>query len=463
MFRSVMATTLLAVLSVPLLLAQTTEKPKPKPAPAKPAATTKPKATPKPAAAAKAASPKALTVDSIIGMAGAGLGDDLILAQVRKNNKAFELTPDDMIRLKQAKVSDNVIRVMIDPAAPDEPVAAAVAPTPTAAPTPTEPAAAPEPAVAAAPASSPLPTKRRVVVDEFDYSTVMTSVQAVFGTHQDIGKGIRAMLVKRLAEGGKVTVVERAKLEQLMKEQDLGASNRVKQGTNARIGRIKGADAIVMGDIVIFGRDDKKKGGAGGISIPRFGRFGGALGGLSNFNKDEKAVVAINFRMVDAETSEIVATGEARGESQRSSKDWGALLGAAGVTAGGVVDMTSQNFAETIIGEATMECVNKLAEQLDQQIPALPLKSREVEARVADVNGTTVILTAGSNDGVNAGDQFTIVRVLREVKDPVTKEVLDVVTEELGVVQITSVRDKIATGTYQGSKPLKVNDIARKQ
>ena len=32
-----------------------------------------------------------------------------------------------------------------------------------------------------------------------------------------------------------------------------------------------------------------------------------------------------------------------------------------------------------------------------------------------------------------------------------TKEVLDVVTEKTGEMTITSVRDKIATGTYTGS------------
>ena len=61
-------------------------------------------------------------------------------------------------------------------------------------------------AVSAPPPSAPTKaqiqaSKKRVIVDEFDYSAVMTSVQAVFGTQQNIGKGIRAMLVKRIAEG----------------------------------------------------------------------------------------------------------------------------------------------------------------------------------------------------------------------------------------------------------------------
>ena len=93
-----------------------------------------------------------------------------------------------------------------------------------------------------------------MIVDEFDYSTVKTSVQAVFNTQADIGKGIRAMLVKRMADANKVVIVERAKIDQLTSEQDRNASNRVKQGSGARVGRISGADAVLAGDIVVFGR-----------------------------------------------------------------------------------------------------------------------------------------------------------------------------------------------------------------
>jgi len=51
-------------------------------------------------------------------------------------------------------------------------------------------------------------------------------------------------MTKRLAEENKYRIVERKKLQNIIAEQDLGASNRVKQGTNSRIGRIQGADAI---------------------------------------------------------------------------------------------------------------------------------------------------------------------------------------------------------------------------
>ena len=47
-------------------------------------------------------------------------------------------------------------------------------------------------------------------------------------------------------------------------------------------------------------------------------------------NKEEKAVVGINLRLVDAETGEVIETAEARGESSRKSKDYAGVLGVKG-------------------------------------------------------------------------------------------------------------------------------------
>ncbi len=417
-------------------------------------------------AAAKPASP----VDSVIELVKAGMSESLIIKSLKKTNKPVDLSPADMVKLKDAGVSDNIIGVMLDPSAavsPSAALAAPAAPASVAAPPPPAPPVAepaPAPPVASAPPVEPASAgpitqaqKKRVIVDEFDYSTVKSSVQAVFNTQADIGKGIRAMLVKRMADANKVVVVERAKVDQLMAEQDRNAGNRVKQGSGARVGRISGADAVLAGDIVVFGRDDKKTNiGAGGFA--RYGPFGG----LHVKKEEDKAVVVIDYRLIDAETSEVIATGEARGESIRKSSGFGGMGGSWGGGGGGGIDMTSSNFGQTIIGEATQDCVNKLGDILSQQATTMKKAVREVETRVADVSGGTMVIAAGANDGVNVGETFDILKVVREVRDPQTKELLDTITDPAGTLTITSVRDKISTGTYVG-KPAAVNFIARKR
>jgi len=436
----------LASLSLFAMVCAAQTPPAPKAAPAKPAAA-KPAAAPSP-------------VDSVIQSVKAGLSENLIIKTLQRENKPANLTTADLVKLKNAGVSENIIGVMLDPASAPAPAAAAA---PAAAPAPPPPPPEPAPVAVSAPPPGP-PTaaqlqaqKKRVIVDEFDYSTVKTQVQAVFNTQQDIGKGIRAMLVKRIEDDNILVVVERAKIQNIMKEQDFNASNRVKQGSGARVGNISGADAMLSGDIVIFGRDDKKRSVKGG------GMFGSVIGGIAASKNEDKAVVVVDYRLIDAETSEVIATGEARGESVRKGNALGAIGGALGKGVAGVqVDMTSSNFAQTIIGEATQDCVNKLADILKEQSASMKKTVRAVETSVADVSGNTLVIAAGGNDGVNVGEIFEIHQVVREVKDPTTKEVLDRITNKVGEMTITSVRDKIATGNYVGA-PAKVGYLARKK
>ncbi len=296
-------------------------------------------------------------------------------------------------------------------------------------------------------------SRKTLSIEDFDYSAVMTSVQAIFGTQQNIGQGISAMMTKRVAQDGRFTVVERRKIEALTKEQDFNASNRVKQGTGARIGQIKGAQLTLAGDIVVFGRDDRHVGGAVG------GGTWGAAAGVGGYKNTDKAVVVLNYRLIDVETSEILSTGEARGESKRSSKGFGAGLWAGGVLAGGNLNMTSSNFGETIIGEATMDAVNKLAAPIEGGADS---RENDLDARVADVTGNNITINAGSAAGLQPGQTFTVYHKGKEIKDPTTGEVLDVQTTPIGQFTVTMVRERITVGTFSGQGAPVVGDVVRK-
>jgi len=300
--------------------------------------------------------------------------------------------------------------------------------------------------------------KKALSIDPFDYSAVMTAVQSIFGTQVNIGQGIQAMLTQRVTQDGKFTVVERRKVNEVIHEQDFDASNRVKRGTGARIGQIKGADLTLMGDIVVFGRDDRRVGGGAGG-----GTFGaGAV--VGGYKATGKAVVVLDYRIVDVETSEVVASGEARGESKRTSAGGGAGFWGGGVIGGAGINMTSSNFGETIIGEATMDAVNKLAANISGKTLQGGAESRanDLDALVADVSGDLLTINAGSAAGLAAGQTFTVYHKGKVIKDPSTGEVLDVQTTPIGQLTITMVRDKISTGTYSGGVKPVVGDVVRK-
>lgn len=61
--------------------------------------------------------PKALSVDDVIKLSKAGLSEDTIVQKIRNGGQAFDLTPDQMIQLKNAGVSEKVMQAMLNPAA----------------------------------------------------------------------------------------------------------------------------------------------------------------------------------------------------------------------------------------------------------------------------------------------------------------------------------------------------------
>ena len=56
-----------------------------------------------------------MTVDDVIRLSKAGLSDDVIIQQIRKQGQRFNLSTDQLVQLKSASVSERVIQVMIDP------------------------------------------------------------------------------------------------------------------------------------------------------------------------------------------------------------------------------------------------------------------------------------------------------------------------------------------------------------
>jgi curli biogenesis system outer membrane secretion channel CsgG len=302
--------------------------------------------------------------------------------------------------------------------------------------------------------------KKRVAVMNFDYATVQGGVAAIFGTNQDIGKGIADLLVDKFVNDGTYSVIERKALDKIIAEQNLSNSDRADPLSAAKIGKLLGVDAIVVGSITQFGRDDKST-TVGGDAVGRVtGRFG--LGGVSK--KQAKAVVAITARMVDTSTGEILATATGRGESERSGTGLVGAGGSGSAAGGGMVDMRSSNFANSILGEAVSASVSQLARQLEAKASALPTRTVSIDGLVADVSPDgTMVLNVGSSAGVKVGDTLQIKRASRKITDPATGKVLRVIEEPVGQIRITEVDAQSAVGKFSGSGQPKVGDTVKNQ
>jgi curli biogenesis system outer membrane secretion channel CsgG len=306
-------------------------------------------------------------------------------------------------------------------------------------------------------ASPCLAQKKRVAVLNFEYGTVRSSTQAIFGTDQDVGKGISDMLVQKLVQDGKYSVIERNALDKVLGEQNFSNSDRADASTAAKIGRILGVDAIIIGSITQFGRDDQHTNIGGG----GYGGYGSRLGIGGIGTKKSKAVVGITARLVNTTTGEILAAVTGKGESQRSGTS---LIGAGagGGSGGGAgLDMGSSNFGQTILGEAVQAAVADTATQLDTAAGNLPTVKVSVSGLVADVSGNTLIINVGSKTGLKVGDTLDISRQVRTVKDPASGKVLKAITDKIGSGTVTQIDQDSATVTFAGTGPAKVGDVVQ--
>jgi len=297
----------------------------------------------------------------------------------------------------------------------------------------------------------------------------------------DPGEGISDMLVTELVNSGRFSVVERERLDEVLQEQNLTIEGVVDAATAARIGKILGVQLFVFGTVTQFSLDSKI------ISLPVIGEFA-----------EWWARCEINVRLVNVETSEIMAAVTGEGAKSQSnvklSERWGDL---SGFTFG------SSRFAEHILGKATTEAVKDVVDKIEQNTAGLTpvvitpevtpaptptvtpeavtptptvtpeAKPQVIEGLVAKISGgeigdevvinlgDEVVINLGSRDGVKVGDFFNVRRIIDDIKDPETGEVILRRTEKIAEIKISKVYQQAAIGkiTLRGIEPIKVGDL----
>lgn len=295
--------------------------------------------------------------------------------------------------------------------------------------------------------------KRRVAVMPFEVGSVSSEVGTV-----DVGKGITSALVTHLVQDGTFSVVDRQMLDAVLKEQNFSTSDRADPTTAAKIGKVLGVDAMIVGTITQFGFENKSS----SMSVPTVGTgyipyVGGFIGGFGSRKSKGRCHVTVDARMIDVNTMEVLAASQGSGESTREAK---------GTTLfGGSFDAGDTGFSTSIAGEATMQAVKQLSDQFVAAAAKIPdnqsLAAQNVEGKIADVTGRTVILNVGKKNGVNAGDNYQVERAYKTVKDPASGRVLKTLTNTVAIIHIDSAEPDMATGTLSKGTAV-VGDTVKK-
>jgi curli biogenesis system outer membrane secretion channel CsgG len=121
-------------------------------------------------------------------------------------------------------------------------------------------------AIAATPAWTQTQQKKIVAVFDFTNAAVQGGVNSTSlqTSAADLGKGVSELLVSKLVQDGIVSVVERIAIDKILAEQNLSNSDRADPATAAKLGRLLGADGVVLGTIIRYDYNEKMKGYAGG-------------------------------------------------------------------------------------------------------------------------------------------------------------------------------------------------------
>ena len=186
-------------------------------------------------------------------------------------------------------------------------------------------------------------TRRSLIKPTVSVPEFKNTVTGAWWWQGPVATDMAAALANELQATGELKIVERRNLGQVLSEQELAALGIVKKSpTSAQQGQMTGAKYIVLGTVTSFESNTDVESKGGGMS---FMGFGG-----SKQTTTTKDYVAVDIRVVDSTTGEIVGARTVEGRASNSVEQKqrsGSLLPAAGLVAGFVPGMSSAGYAAT--------------------------------------------------------------------------------------------------------------------
>ncbi len=159
-----------------------------------------------------------------------------------------------------------------------------------------------------------------------------------------VGRELAGMLTNELAGTGKFKMVEREKLDAVLDEQDLADSGRISKKSGAKIGKLTGAQYLVVATLSSFEED--VKGGGGGLSFR----------GISVGGKKEEAYLAVDLRVIDTTTGEVEFTRSVEARASSGGLAVGVYRGGFGGNLG--------KYEKTPTGKAIRAVIMEISEYL---------------------------------------------------------------------------------------------------
>ena len=289
-----------------------------------------------------------------------------------------------------------------------------------------------------------------------EWARLLGSIYAKPGQETDPFNHVEDLVRQALGATKHFTMLERTTATQdVIGEQDAGASGRIDKKTAAAIGQMKGADFIVKATIIELNPEKQSKDikAAGGL-------MGASAIGIGSIGVSGKvAFCRLNVRIIDATTAVIAQDMTVDGTASGSGLNigGGALGGLGGGMLGGALGGVSSKKMPAI-SDAIQACANKVA-----FFTASKLEDQPWSGSVAMVSGAKLMISAGENIGLSAGMTLTLLSKGQPITDPDdSTNVLGYDTQPLGTLKIVDVQPKFSTcEIVEGGQGVKKGDIVR--
>ncbi len=256
--------------------------------------------------------------------------------------------------------------------------------------------------------------------------------------YNDLGPAARNHIDTAFSENealsSRFSVIEREKLDLVLKEQGLATSGALDQQTAAKVGRVLGIKYIITGAIDKFAINTTKAG---------FRGFGGSY---------TKAEATVNLRLIDTTTAERVIAVSADGDVKKGG----------GFAKGASLSRENEwGIASEAVEKASEKVVEAFAKHKGLKKLAAGGAMGGTEGKIIKVEGNRAWINMGSASGIQVGDRYIVLSVGDALIDPDTGQVLGVDESETGEGEVVDVKDRFAIMTFTGAAMAK--DVVRKK
>ncbi|WP_170268954.1 CsgG/HfaB family protein [Pseudoalteromonas ruthenica] len=242
------------------------------------------------------------------------------------------------------------------------------------------------------------------------------------GTREDT-RAFGDMLTTALVKTRKFNVIERDKVEELLKEQGMSINGIAKGGYEGKSFNLQGVDYILTGSITEYGEVAK----------------GTSIGGFSTSSR--KASMAVDIRVLK------VADGTVGiAETVRAERDGGSSLSVDGFIQG------DNDSSGALLGEVMRETSTNVTNLIVSTF--YPIKV------IAKTGGDTIILNYG-NGYLKKGDVLNVFSQGEAFTDPDTGEVLGAEEELVGKIEVSSPQTKFSKAKIISGQQFEKGMIAR--